>query len=357
MHEGWLLVKKYITKSFEMSKDIAYITFLDLLDNLIPAVLDIYTHLFRENHFEEYVNTIFRLWTIMRRFQRHNYDKIMLAFLSDIQYWKLIKHPIINILKTHLNAFDEYPIENFHSLLRHHTNVKVTVGKSLRRDALFLDHCRHENAFISPFELKHDYPYMEKDLDNLVKLSSIFLLDFFNNLWKNPNKTESKSEGKKNKKDYYYFPGLQSRFSSKVLPLGYHSNNHPIANRLCDYVECTNPLWNKVQILICGHSYHENCFQILGSYCHYCLEYLSNSIEELSRSYNERLRMNEDVNSWIDPEVQPESNASEDIEPIKECAGIDERLTKKIAGRLYTYILSYCILLLLLIIVNFNRIC
>ncbi|CAG8807772.1 20975_t:CDS:2, partial [Cetraspora pellucida] len=76
VHEGWLLVKKYITKSFETSKNIAYITFLDLLDNLIPAALDIYMHLFHENHFEEYINIIFQLWTIMRRFQRHNYDKI-----------------------------------------------------------------------------------------------------------------------------------------------------------------------------------------------------------------------------------------------------------------------------------------
>ncbi|CAG8843839.1 36822_t:CDS:1, partial [Racocetra persica] len=123
-HEGWLLIKRYIVKLFEESKDIAYVTFFDLLDNLIPAVLDVYTHLFRENHFEEYVSTIFRLWTVMRRFQRHNYDKIMLAFLSDIQYWKTIDHSIINVLKTHLNAFDEYPVENFHSLLRRHTSAK-----------------------------------------------------------------------------------------------------------------------------------------------------------------------------------------------------------------------------------------
>ncbi|CAG8774271.1 9882_t:CDS:1, partial [Cetraspora pellucida] len=148
----WLLVKKYITKSFETSKDIAYIMFLDLLDNLIPVALDIYMHLFRENHFEEYINTIFRLWTIMRRFQRHNYDKIMLAFLSDIQYWKITEHPIINILKTHLNVFDKYLIENFHSLLRCHTSAKVTIGMSLRRDAIFLNHCCHENAFVTSFE-------------------------------------------------------------------------------------------------------------------------------------------------------------------------------------------------------------
>ncbi len=41
----------------------------------------------------------------------------------------------------HLNIFDKYPVENFHSLLYHHTSVKVFIRKLLRRDALFLDHC------------------------------------------------------------------------------------------------------------------------------------------------------------------------------------------------------------------------
>ncbi|CAG8742111.1 9711_t:CDS:2, partial [Cetraspora pellucida] len=198
-HEGWLLVKKYITKSFETSKDIAYITFLDLLDNLISAALDIYMHLFCKNHFEEYINTIFWLWTIMQRFQRHNYDKIMLAFFSDIQYWKITKHPIINILKTHLNV------------------AKVTIGMSLRRDAIFLDHCHYENAFVTSFEAKRDYPYTEKDLNNLVKQSAIFLL-----------------------------------------------------------------------------------------------------------------RINEDINEWIDSDAQPETDTSEDVEPVKECVEIDKRLERRI---------------------------
>ncbi|CAG8509210.1 28323_t:CDS:2, partial [Racocetra persica] len=66
------------------------------------------------------------------------------------------------------------------------------------------------------------------------------------------------------------------------------------------------------------------------SYCLYCFEFLNNSIEELSHSYNERLRMNEDIDTWVDSESQPESDASEDIEPIKECVDIDERLKKRI---------------------------
>ena len=81
-------------------------------------------------------------------------------------------------MEAHLNIFDEYLVENFHSLLCCHTSAKVFTGKSLRRDALFLDHCRHENLFVKSFESSRDYPYSKKDLDDLVKLTAIFHLDF-----------------------------------------------------------------------------------------------------------------------------------------------------------------------------------
>ncbi|RHZ84735.1 hypothetical protein Glove_78g71 [Diversispora epigaea] len=109
-HAGWSTIKSYIFA-------LGYCTFVDLLDNLIPATLDIYTILFRGNNFDQYIETIFRLWTVMRRFGQKNYDKIMLALISDVQYWTSIQHPIINTLRNNLWIFDEYPVENFHSLV------------------------------------------------------------------------------------------------------------------------------------------------------------------------------------------------------------------------------------------------
>lgn len=347
-HEGWLLIKKYVVKKFGISKDTSYITFLDLLDNLIPATLDIYACLFRKNKFEEYVDTIFRLWTTMRRFYRHNYDKIMLAFLSDICYWKTIQHPIINTLETHLNIFDEYPVENFHSLLRRHTSAKVSTGKSLRRDALFLDHCRHESSFVKSFEPKRDYPYSKKDLDDLVKLSAIFHLDFFNNLWKNTNKAELKKEGKRIKKDFCYFPGIEARFSFGALPLGYHSKHQPTIDKLCDRPECMDLSWDNGQVLICGHGYHETCFHILGLRCPHCFNYLSDSIEELSQSYNHRLRMSEDIDSRKDSQVHDDDDELDDVETISKQIGIDIELKKKISGKSVNSSSSFNLILRLL---------
>ncbi len=64
----------------------------------------------------------------------------MLTFLSDVQYWSQIDHPILSVLKTYLNAFDEYPVENFHSLIRRQTNAKVSTPEWLQRDRIFVDH-------------------------------------------------------------------------------------------------------------------------------------------------------------------------------------------------------------------------
>ena len=335
-HAGWLIVKKYIITKFNISKDTSYITFLDLLDNLIPSALDVYAYLFRENHLEEYVSTVFRLWTAMRRFQRHNYDKIMLAFLSDFHYWKYIQHPIIDTLKTHLNIFDEYAVENFHSLLRRYTNAKVNTAKSLKRDATFLDHCRHENKFVGLFEPKQSYPYSKKDLDYLVKRTAIFLLDFFDNLWKNPGQLKIKKEGQKIQKTYFYFPGIETRFSFGALPLGNHSDTPPNSHKLCDRVECQDVSWVDGQVLICGHGYHETCFHILGLRCPHCFFYLSKSIEELSKSYNQRLHTNEDVNDWWKSETQ-NSNEECDFDKtdnLPTYLELDVELNERILGNL-----------------------
>ncbi|CAG8597706.1 7260_t:CDS:2, partial [Scutellospora calospora] len=220
---------------------------------------------------------------------------------------KIIEHPIINTLKSNLNIFDEYAIENFHSLLQRYTTSKVI--------------------------FQYDYPYTKKDLNNLVKLSAICLIDFFNNLQQNPDKTELKKEGKKIKKDYYYFSDIQSEFSFKALPLRYHSRYYFKMNSLYDYLECSDLLENKGLVLRCEHGYHNRCFQILGYYCHYCFEYLSNSIEELLHLYNERIRMNESSNDWENSKDQSkklEFDESENIEPVKACVDIDEKLKKKL---------------------------
>jgi hypothetical protein len=67
---------------------------IDLLDNIIPATLDIYAILFRSGSFNEYTETIFRIWTFALKWSRKNYNKAPLAFFL-IFFIGLIKNILL----------------------------------------------------------------------------------------------------------------------------------------------------------------------------------------------------------------------------------------------------------------------
>ena len=111
-------------------RDIEYLTMIDLLDNSLPLTLEIYAKVFRCGFYEGYLESIVKIWVLFQRLQRHNYNKAPLIFLSDVFYWTLNEHPIIDILKNNLPIFNDYFVENFHSSLRYqtvesNTNVQI----------------------------------------------------------------------------------------------------------------------------------------------------------------------------------------------------------------------------------------
>ncbi|PKY21872.1 hypothetical protein RhiirB3_525341 [Rhizophagus irregularis] len=54
----WLRIKNKIMQKFDSTcKDVEYRIAIDLLDNLIPPILDVYAILFRSGSFEKYVET------------------------------------------------------------------------------------------------------------------------------------------------------------------------------------------------------------------------------------------------------------------------------------------------------------
>jgi len=69
-----------------MCKDVEYQILIDLLNNLISATLDIYAILFQSGLFEQYVETVFRIWIFALHWKKKNYNKTSLVFLSDIFY-------------------------------------------------------------------------------------------------------------------------------------------------------------------------------------------------------------------------------------------------------------------------------
>ncbi|CAJ0756082.1 6414_t:CDS:2, partial [Entrophospora sp. SA101] len=71
-----------------------------------------------------------------------------------------------------------------------------------------------------------------------------------------------------------------------TLPTGYHTKSPP---KDCDINIEIDQLQLYGKVLICGHGYHNECFQKMSFKCHYCLDYLVDGINVLSSSYNDRL--------------------------------------------------------------------
>jgi hypothetical protein len=88
---------------------------------------------------------------------------------------------------------------------------------------------------LQSFASKRSFPYTKKNLDSMIKRTTIFLLQFFEKIWINQGKAERKIEGARIKKVYYYLPPLTKRLPIGALPMSYNSSHPPSQEQFCDY--------------------------------------------------------------------------------------------------------------------------
>ena len=173
----------------------------------------------------------------------------------------------------------------------------------------------------------------------MTKQTAMFFLDFFEKLWIDKKKWSVKTEGKKVKKQTYFFPPLTKGFSKGALPSGYHTSHPPDQDIFCDWDQCTNPLFAEGKVLNCGHAYHEQCFINIGLKCTFCLKYFCTGVEELSKSYNKRLEMNMNLEEEFEELTQKndDDESLDETDEFQNINTIDEGLTKAILGILIIY--------------------
>ena len=184
---GWKNIRNLVINRFKNIKDIEYLMMIDLLDNSLPLTLDIYAKLFRCGFFEGYLESIIKIWILFQRLQRHNYNKAPLIFLSDVFYWTLNEHPILDILKNNLPIFNDYFVENFHSSLRHQT-VESNLDKQIIQTAKFIDIERNNEDFKNTFSNTKYSDISKVKLISLEKKVSLFLLSLFDKIYYNIGK-------------------------------------------------------------------------------------------------------------------------------------------------------------------------
>jgi len=309
LNRGWKKISHIILNKFPTNcKDVEYRMMVDLLDNIIPSTLDIYAVLFRSGSFDEYIETIIRIWSFALRWKRKNYNKAPLAFLSDYFYWKENSHPFSESIKTYLVNFNDYYVENIHSQIRANTTT-LDSASAIINDAYLLD--LHDQTTINTFKNYRKYPYKEPVLEELTNRTSIFLLDHFHLIYLNLEK--NKNRIRKNKKfNTYKLEALNTTVDLRSLPTGYHTSSPPMPSS-CD--KCKQDLGClNVSVLICGHGYHHECYQSLENRCKHCEEYYKKGVFQNVNSFLERLNQGGDILTSEDIEEESyEEESQEDI--------------------------------------------
>ena len=100
--------------------------------------MDFYPVIFRSGNWPAYKEAMFRVWAIFYQYNRKHYNKLPLAFLSDVFYWASTNHPISQTLTDSLHVFNDCYVENFHSSLRRQIQKSNTTEQIIRCVAAIL---------------------------------------------------------------------------------------------------------------------------------------------------------------------------------------------------------------------------
>ena len=114
------------------------------------------------------LQSLFRCWIMLMVFHRLHYDKALVVALSPSKYWHLNTHQTHQIVQDFIVTFHEYPVENFHSVLRARTN-ETDAAEQLQKKAKDIDVCKNEmQSFQSSFVPPRKFNCSRKSI-NILK--------------------------------------------------------------------------------------------------------------------------------------------------------------------------------------------
>jgi len=318
---------------------------------MLPLVLDIYAVFFRSSDFDAYLESCFRVWTVFLKFSRRNYTKASLMFLSDIFYWELNNHPILEAIKAELPKFSDSTVEIFHSFLRRSTQ-KHTDTQQIIKYGRYINHLRlDDNGFRENFAHTSTwaiYEYSVRDITVLTKKNACFLLQYFSEIYTrvfNHNSlitfqlqtiitSSSKKKGKEKVDDTISLIAIKMPKARLChLPLGFSTLYKPDPLRYCDASNCSDFSSiniDQIKILACGHTYHTSCYNNNGSKCLHCLLFLQNGIDEHVKSLLDRLQRFDEQEVQVEElENDTSCDDNDETEPVDYVALAFEQALQK----------------------------
>ena len=218
----------------------------------------------------EYFNAMIRIWAMLMSLERHHYDKAPLVWIAMCTYWGIHNPDLYPVLRLFLLMFDEYPVENAHSIIRSKTNNSDTVEQLQQNaKASFRAKAAQCTFFKSYFTPPSSFTFRQKQLSYLKIKCADLLSHIFIKIAQNQGKAEFKGKGKTLR---VVLPTVfvPDPVKPKVLPLGYCSELKPDPERVCDIPDCI--VTNDTEWILfegCSHSFHLTCLREI-QYCPLC---------------------------------------------------------------------------------------
>ena len=149
-------------------------------------------------------------------FHRHHYDKALLVTLSTFLHLQENNPSLFETLRQHLVAFDKYPVENLHLVLRRRTK-ETNTADHIALKAKEIDACKHNlNSFQSVFVPPKRYNFSSKRVNKLETKAAEFLTVKFETLFANPNKAVQQPRAPRQRKNTSKWR-LPNLFGEKIV--------------------------------------------------------------------------------------------------------------------------------------------
>eukprot|EP00118_Oscarella_pearsei_P006253 m.28392 g.28392 ORF g.28392 m.28392 type:complete len:944 (+) comp30747_c0_seq1:253-3084(+) len=329
---GWLLIRDNVTSLFGICKDPEFLLLRHLLDDLAPLVFYFYATIHRGSAYQLWQGAMIRLATMFIVQQRHNYEKAMLAAISDNLHHETVIPEWKSVFSTYMNVFTEKKVETFHSILRMHCPSWAR-PEEISEFAHVLSAQKFNDEFSENFTAMALKKHHKHNVSWSAGKTAEYLVSKFSLIYNNSGQsTEVPSIGRQ-KRRTYHLKNLGCTLDQRSFPLGYSSTSAPLTDCLCDNASCTETS-DAVTLLSCGHSFHPACIQ--STACSYCEPFLLGKIKDLSSKFNKSLLARyrkEDNSEECDNchfEEEDEDSSEEEMEEYYSSAEFKTGLTEKL---------------------------
>lgn len=260
-----------------------------------------------------------RIWVMFVCLKRRHYNKAPLVWLSSITNWGLSFKELYNVFQKWPSIFDEYPIENTHSIFRAQTQATDNADDLERKAKVIFESKSRQSNFRTIFTPPRKFFFSQRQLVYLKTQCAKFLTKVIKKIRNNLGAAKFKdmNKGKRNVK-FIILPDLLGEDPAKceVLPLGYQGQGEtkPDENSRCDIANCkiTNKEVQWKRFDGCWHSFHLTCIKE-ASFCPLCKVFLENKAKELGQIAKEAI-FNISQSSSTCADCNDDENDSEDLD-------------------------------------------